>query len=75
VPVRTTLCEHRFDAITVGEVVGPNGPGRLFHRANAPYRWLQSSEEYHCTVWPVPEIWAVGVTDGRVAQKYVLVSP
>lgn len=75
IPTRTALCQGRFDDINLGDVVGASGFGLLFSRAADATHWLSSSEEYHCDVWPVPKVWAVGVSEGRVVQKELLVSP
>ena len=75
VPARTALCQSRFDDINAGDLVASNGPGGFFSRAESAPHWLSATEEYHCYVWPVPKVWAIGVSDGRVVQKELLISP
>ncbi len=77
VPIRTSACERSFRSVEVGDAqsILPSRLGDRFHVAEGSGRWLRTEREYTCYVWPVPKVWAVGVSAGRVAQKELLVSP
>jgi hypothetical protein len=75
IPMRTALCASRFDEVRVGDQVNDSPFVRHFTKAESPHRWLQAREEYHCSAWPVPKVWVIGVSDSQVVQKDVLVSP
>ena len=77
VPIRTTMCKRGFDAVVLGipESAAVSTLGRMYEPAKPTERWLHSELEYTCHVWPVPKVWAVGISSGRVSEKVVLVSP
>jgi hypothetical protein len=75
VPTRSALCESRFETVNVGDEVNGTTLGRGFARVESTARWLNAGEEYHCSAWPIPKVWAIGVSDNQVVQKDVLVSP
>jgi hypothetical protein len=77
VPIRTTMCQRGFDAVALGipESAAVANLGRMYESAKPTEHWLHSELEYTCHVWPVPKVWAVGISSGLVSEKELLVSP
>ena len=76
-PFRESLCQSRYAGVSIGmpKAAAEIALGRMFHAVVAPNAWLDAQVEYQCYFWPVPKVWAVGVSDGLVIRKEILTSP
>ena len=73
---RAQALNARFARISIGDPVetvrGVMGPPRSEERVHL---YLKAQIEYRYWVWPVPTVWVVGLTDGRVVDKSEMQPP